>query len=270
MKFVFTINIIERPEENKIIEALSIAFKELGILHEANIKDSTVLGELQTSRNWNTMEQLNTKITAKYFQINNTIEFTALTDVTATNFKRVIFNLTYFLYKNYKIELVPIKLPEDVVKEPLNTIKAESNIERSNYKPFSDEGFYQQGKLMLMCYTSLAAILSAIVFIYSFTAYSENSKLESIEVKEIEAKKYTYSDAQNYMAGECKNIHQELLQGKTIKYGENIVFIFLTQKGWGDFCISTITEYKLEVIAADCGKAEKVLEFENLPEFKAK
>ncbi len=269
MKFVFKINNIEGKEEDKIIEALSIAFKELGVLHEANMKDATVKGELQTSRNWSTMEYLNTQVLAKYFKLTNSIEFTALTNVTATNFKRVVFNLTYLLYKNDKIELDPIKLPEDIVKEPLNTTEDESNIERSNYKPFSDLGFYQQAKLMLMCYSGLAILMSPF-FIYPFVSSSENSKLKSIDVKEVAAKKYTYSDAQNYMVGVCKNINQELLQGKTIKYGENVVFIFLSQKGYGDFCISTVTEYKLEVISADCGKAEKVLEFENLPEFKAK
>ena len=66
----------------------------------------------------------------------------------------------------------------------------------------------------------------------------------------------TFDDARDFMQNRCDNIGQTLMKTKTIDFNGTTLYAFMSVGENGMVCVSTISEHKLEVLAADCGEAQ--------------
>jgi|GEM_PF-6684898 len=66
-------------------------------------------------------------------------------------------------------------------------------------------------------------------------------------------KKVSFSEAQNFMRRRLSNINQTLMDSKKTSFDGKILYCFLSVAEDGTVCISSISEFSLEVLASDCG-----------------
>ena len=76
----------------------------------------------------------------------------------------------------------------------------------------------------------------------------------------------SFNKAKNFMKNRCRDIGQTYIDGKSISVDNTKTYVFLTQGNrHPDFyCVTMITENKLEVLKTDCGKSEKRVLFNKL------
>ncbi len=117
MKFVFKIQNTEPITLEKVLSALTLSFKKVGVFIELFENNSCVHGRIKTHKNWDTMEDIETLISAKFIKEANNIEFENLTPVKREDFKRVIFKLTYELNIANGIQTDVLIMPDEEIKE---------------------------------------------------------------------------------------------------------------------------------------------------------
>lgn len=67
--------------------------------------------------------------------------------------------------------------------------------------------------------------------------------------------KITFSEAEAFMKVRCNEVNQTLMKKKSVVFNGTKLYMFLSVARDGQACISSISENKLEVFAADCGEA---------------
>ena len=65
----------------------------------------------------------------------------------------------------------------------------------------------------------------------------------------------TFSEAEEFMQQRCNAVNQTLMKKKSVVFNGTKLYMFLSVAQDGQACISSVSEYKLEVLAADCGEA---------------
>ena len=93
----------------------------------------------------------------------------------------------------------------------------------------------------------LVLVLSSFV-----SLASEKSDSDLVYSNEV-LSTYSFEEAMEFMAKRCENIDQMLVDGMEYDLEGNTIYLFLsvsTDNVYG--CVSTITPYALDVIAADC------------------
>ncbi|TKS56283.1 hypothetical protein FCN74_07335 [Mesohalobacter halotolerans] len=66
----------------------------------------------------------------------------------------------------------------------------------------------------------------------------------------------TFNEAEIFMQKRCNDINQTLMRKHVTNFNGTKMYMFLSVARDGNVCISSISENKLEVIAADCGPSE--------------
>ncbi len=70
----------------------------------------------------------------------------------------------------------------------------------------------------------------------------------------------SYSQAESFMQKQCRDVGQTLTNGKTVYFNGSKLYMFLSVAENGYVCISSVSEYSLEILAADCGPSEIKIE----------
>ena len=157
----------------------------------------------------------------------------------------IIIN-NYFFRKNVSIY--------SFVKEKYwGKIKASEEFKESTQVSIDDDFDNSTGKKS----NSLIPIIIGIVFIIViYFIWDGSSGSSSI----------SFNEAKIFMKNRCSNIGQTYIDGKSISVDNTRTYVFLTQGNrHPDFyCVTMITENKLEVLKTDCGRSEKKVLFNRL------
>lgn len=81
---------------------------------------------------------------------------------------------------------------------------------------------------------------------------SINKKTNSGITQQI-SKKITFSEAREFMKKRLLNVNQTLMDSKMTSFDGKTLYVFLSVAEDGTVCISSVSEFALEVIASDCG-----------------
>lgn len=74
----------------------------------------------------------------------------------------------------------------------------------------------------------------------------------------------TLDKAKEFMKKRCLDIDMEYIDGRSLKYDEETtIYVFLTRKNQ-NYCVSMMSQYKLEVLTSKCGGENKVTEYYEL------
>ena len=87
----------------------------------------------------------------------------------------------------------------------------------------------------------------------------ENSDQSTTDTS-VSVQKVTFSEAETFMQKRCNNINQTLMKKKTVTFNGTKLYMFMSVAEDGQACISSISENKLEVLAADCGEVYMKIE----------
>ena len=92
----------------------------------------------------------------------------------------------------------------------------------------------------------------------------ENSDQSTTDTS-VSIQKVTLSEAETFMLERCNNINQTLMRKKTVTFNGTKLYMFMSVAEDGQACICSISENKLEVLAADCGEVyTKIEQWNNL------
>ena len=69
------------------------------------------------------------------------------------------------------------------------------------------------------------------------------------------SKRVTFAEAESFMQDRCNAVNQTLIKKKAVVFNGTNLYMFLSVATDGQACISSISEFKLEVLATDCGEA---------------
>lgn len=89
----------------------------------------------------------------------------------------------------------------------------------------------------------------------SNTKQTEQSTTEQSTTESTIADKVTFAEAEEFMQQRCNAVNQTLMKKKTVTFNGTKLYMFMSVAQSGEACISSISENKLEVLAADCGEA---------------
>jgi hypothetical protein len=71
----------------------------------------------------------------------------------------------------------------------------------------------------------------------------------------------TLAESQAFMKKRCADLKMEYIDGRSMKWDESTtIYIFLTKQNQ-NYCVSSISQYSLEVLSAKCGGIEKKTEY---------
>lgn len=87
----------------------------------------------------------------------------------------------------------------------------------------------------------------------------ENSDQSTTDTS-VSVQKVTFSEAETFMQERCNTINQTLMKKKTVTFNGTKLYMFMSVAEDGQACISSISENKLEVLAADCGEVNMKIE----------
>ena len=76
----------------------------------------------------------------------------------------------------------------------------------------------------------------------------------------------SFNEAKTFMKNRCGDIGQTYIDGKSSSLDNTRIYVFLTKgiRHPDFYCVTMITENKLEVLTTDCGKSEKRVLFNKL------
>jgi len=76
----------------------------------------------------------------------------------------------------------------------------------------------------------------------------------------------SFNEAKTFMKNRCGDIGQTYIDGKSSSLDNTRIYVFLTKgiRHPDFYCVTMITENKLEVLTTDCGKSEKRILFNKL------
>lgn len=108
-------------------------------------------------------------------------------------------------------------------------------------------------------------ITSVFIFAVILNAGNKNSSKtdgndQSTTDTSVSVQKVTFSEAETFMQERCNNINQTLMKSKTVTFNGTKLYMFMSVAVDGKACISSISENKLEVLAADCGEVTMKIE----------
>lgn len=94
------------------------------------------------------------------------------------------------------------------------------------------------------------------------TETSVNNEQESTTElsKENNTPTVSFAEAEAFMQNRCVAINQTLVRKMRTRFDGTTVYLFMSVAEDGTVCVSSISEYALEVLAADCGSLERKLE----------
>ena len=113
-------------------------------------------------------------------------------------------------------------------------------------------------------------ITSVFIFAVILNSGNKNSSntdenVQSTNDTSVSVQKVTFSEAESFMLERCNNINQTLMKKKTVTINGTKLYMFMSVAENGQACISSISEHKLEVLAADCGEVyTKIEQWNNL------
>jgi hypothetical protein len=113
-------------------------------------------------------------------------------------------------------------------------------------------------------------ITSIFIFAVILNSGNKNSSntdenVQSTNDTSVSVQKVTFSEAESFMLERCNNINQTLMKKKTVTINGTKLYMFMSVAENGQACISSISEHKLEVLAADCGEVyTKIEQWNNL------
>ena len=108
-------------------------------------------------------------------------------------------------------------------------------------------------------------ITSIFIFAVILNAGNKNSSKtdgndQSTPDTSVSVQKIPFSEAETFMQERCNNINQTLMKSKTVILNGTKLYMFMSVAEDGQACISSISENKLEVLAADCGEVNMKIE----------
>ena len=75
----------------------------------------------------------------------------------------------------------------------------------------------------------------------------------------------SFADAEFFMINHCYKINQTLVKNAAVRWDDNTtLYAFMSVGEGGRICVSMISDFKLEVLSADCGGDEKVDQWNNM------
>jgi hypothetical protein len=86
--------------------------------------------------------------------------------------------------------------------------------------------------------------------------YKRDYKFPEKQVSNKSINKISFEDAKAFMEARCASVGQTLMLSKTTTFDGYKVFVFLSVAENGSACISSVNEYKLEVMSTACGNAD--------------
>lgn len=98
------------------------------------------------------------------------------------------------------------------------------------------------------------------IALLALTIIAFSCKKNDQSATSISAQKVTFSEAETFMQERCNNINQTLMKKKTATFNGTKLYMFMSVAKDGQACISSISENKLEVLAADCGEVYMKIE----------
>lgn len=98
--------------------------------------------------------------------------------------------------------------------------------------------------------TLLCAVCIMLSLVYPYLPLNSIANIGS-------SQSISQSEAQVFMQDRCNSIGQTLMKTKTIDFNGTKLYAFLSVSENGMVCITTISENKLEVLAADCGEEQR-------------
>lgn len=98
-------------------------------------------------------------------------------------------------------------------------------------------------------------IISSI-FMLLIIVNTNKNKSSNISNTQNSSQKITFDEAKIFMQNRCSTLGQTLMKSKTVTFNGRRLYMFTSVAQNGVACISSISEIKLEVIAADCGSPE--------------
>lgn len=100
----------------------------------------------------------------------------------------------------------------------------------------------------------IITIIFIIAMLNSVNKNSSHSNNQSTIDTSISAKKVTFEEAESFMLQRCNAVNQTLMKKKMVTFNGTKLYMFLSVAQDGQACISSVSENKLEVLAADCGE----------------
>jgi hypothetical protein len=70
----------------------------------------------------------------------------------------------------------------------------------------------------------------------------------------------TFSEAEAFIQNRCNSTSQTLMKKKSVNFEGRKLYMFLSVAENGYVCITSVSEYALEVLSADCGPSEVKIE----------
>ena len=94
------------------------------------------------------------------------------------------------------------------------------------------------------------------------TETSVNNEQESTTELSVEDNTPTvsFAEAEAFMQNRCDAVNQTLVRKMRTRFDGTTVYLFMSVAEDGTVCVSSVSEYALEVLAADCGSLERKLE----------
>jgi hypothetical protein len=144
-------------------------------------------------------------------------------------------------------------------EEPVESSQVKANKTSDATKPTSPKKSNTLGCLFTLM------IFGALIYLGTglFKGCEGEATGNAVKSKEIDKsqeikpnKKITQSEAEAFMKERCRSINQTLMNTKTVNFDGHKLYMFLSVAKNGYVCISSISEYELELLATDCGISE--------------
>jgi hypothetical protein len=103
-------------------------------------------------------------------------------------------------------------------------------------------------------------IVTAVLALVVIANAGNNKSSSPSENNSNSVKKVTFSEAESFMQKRCNETNQTLMKKKSVNVDGTKLFMFLSVAENGYVCISSVSEFALEVLATDCGPSDIKIE----------
>jgi hypothetical protein len=174
----------------------------------------------------------------------------------------------YFAKESLKAKNLKILKPYKVSFMDLGNLL--NVIENENYH--KDQSFINQyGEVNLESTGSsfggkyILTILAGVTFV-GLVLFGITNIDMSVGSSSVSSNNVSFREAKTFMKNRCGDIGQTYIDGKSSSLDNTRIYVFLTKgiRHPDFYCVTMITENKLEVLTTDCGKSEKRILFNKL------
>jgi hypothetical protein len=123
----------------------------------------------------------------------------------------------------------------------------------------ADPKSHTVGKIIIHLNMKINIAILMISILTISCGKKENSDQSTTDTS-VSVQKVTFSEAETFMQERCNTINQTLMKKKTVTFNGTKLYMFMSVAEDGQACISSISENKLEVLAADCGEVYMKIE----------